>query len=441
MTFVLVLVVCFATASSGQSGQPTFDELMREAALAQQRKDFATASKKYEAAAQMRPSAAIFEKLGLSYFVGGSYAQAVTAFSRAISRDPKRWPSQLFLGVSLYKMNRFHEALPPIAEALRLDPRQNDTRYWLGCTLHALGNYDEAIARLREATAPDTQNVDILYALTKTYLDYSSALMDRLPPGMPSQQRREALDQQVRDLASPGAEARTRSLEALQTREVLYNVALKSEPPDPEALFALSRVYGQLGQLTAERVWELKPDSGRAHELLGESYDNRQDYQRAVTEFRLALQANPDAPGLHYAVGHAYWEMKRFPEAVPELEKELALNPYHPSANYVLGHIYLRSAPPRPRLAARYLQRAVEANPDFLPARKQWGRALSMMNEDRQAIQQLELAAKQDPRDDSVHYLLADEYKKMGLKEKAQGELEIFNRLRMETHGLGKTRE
>ena len=287
------------------------------------------------------------------------------------------------------------------------------------------------------SSANDPQNVDILYALTETYLDYSTVLLDHLGSETPSRERRLAVDQRIRGVASNAlvdADSWKSTVEQLRTIGDSYAAASKSPQPDPKALFALSRIYGQMGQLMAEKVWKLMPGSYRSHELLGQSYENQKDYEMALTEYRKALQIDPSAPGLNYAVGHAYWEMKQLSKAIPELEKELALNPYHPSANYVLGHIYLHSDPQHPQKAALYLQRAIEAKPDFVEARKQWGRTLSLMHENQKAAEQLELAAKEDPHDDTVHYLLASIYRKMGLEDKARKELEMFDQLRAEKH-------
>ena len=124
--------------------------------------------------------------------------------------------------------------------------------------------------------------------------------------------------------------------------------------------------------------------------------------------------------------------MKRFAEAIPELDKELELNPNHPSANYVLGHIYLYQR--QTEGAARHLQVAVEAEPDFVEARKQLGKALSLLEDNQNAVEQLKLAAAADPQDDSLHYLLAGVYKKMGLQDKAQKELSVFEELRRKKH-------
>jgi tetratricopeptide (TPR) repeat protein len=126
--------------------------------------------------------------------------------------------------------------------------------------------------------------------------------------------------------------------------------------------------------------------------------------------------------------------LKQFNKAIPELEKELALNPSHPSANYVLGHIYLHSDPQQLERAEFYLQRAIAAKPDYAAAREQLGRTLSLRHEYQKAVQELELAASEDPRNESVHYLLAATYRKMGLEDKAQKELDTFNQLHAERH-------
>ena len=120
--------------------------------------------------------------------------------------------------------------------------------------------------------------------------------------------------------------------------------------------------------------------------------------------------------------------MKQFDEAIPEMEKELALNPLHALPNYVLGHIYAYRRDLEK--ASRHLQLAVEAKPNFVEARKQLGKVLSLMQDHQGAIHQLELATTADPEDASVHYILANVYKKMGLEDKVQKELQIFNRLK-----------
>jgi tetratricopeptide (TPR) repeat protein len=428
-------MMVLAKVGRTQTTQTALAEILRRGEAAQLRKDFPQAAEEYRKALKLKPSPEIYEKLGLVYFLQNSHAQAIEAFSEALRLDPNRWGSQLFLGIELYRMNRFQEALTHIRTALQLNPRQNDSRYWLGLTYDALGDYQQGIGYLRSALENDPKNLDILYALAEAYLDLSTILANRLDAHPEDHKRREALEERVgikKLVASRGVEPWEQLVSAWRRMEDAHKEVFKAPQTDEDALFVLSRVYGELAQLTADRVRELEPDSYRAHQLLGEAFEGKEDYESALEEYRKALRLSPEAPGLHYSIGHAYWQMKRFDEAIPEMDKELVLNPNHASANYALGHIYLykREVPK----AAHYLQVAVEAKPDFVEARKQWGKALSLLHDDQKAAQQLELAAAADPQDDSVHYLLAGVYRKMGLEDKAQRELGIFDELRRQKH-------
>ena len=431
-----------AKPSFSQPSEPGLDAILKRAQEAQLQKDFERAAKEYREASRVKPSAELYEKLGLACFLGNSYPQAIEALSESVRLDPRRWSSQLYLGISLYKTNRFQRALPHIERALQLDPSQNETRYWLGCTYHALGNYEQACQHLRIASTRDPKNVDVLYALAETYLDFSTVLAKRLDPQVPDQERREALDEQIGITKSASAQDTgpwDQDLRKWEQTEDRYKGVLKSSHPYEESIYALSRIYGQLAQLTAQRVWNLDPNSYRSHQLLGEAYEAKENYERALDEYREALRLSSQAPGLHYSIGHAYWQMKRFQEAIPEMERELALNPYHPSANYVLGHIYLYRR--QIEKAVHYLQVAVEAEPNFAEARKQLGKALSLLEENQKALDELRLAAAADPEDDSVHYLLAGVYKKMGFEDKAQQELAVFDELRRKKHAHDKPQE
>ena len=73
---------------------------------AQLQKDFSRAAKEYREASKLKPSSELYEKLGLACFLGNSYPEAIEALSESVRLDPRRWSSQLYLGISLYKTNR-----------------------------------------------------------------------------------------------------------------------------------------------------------------------------------------------------------------------------------------------------------------------------------------------------------------------------------------------
>lgn len=432
---LLGLSVLLAGTCFGQTTRTALNEVLERAQEAQLNKDFKRAAEQYREASKLKPAPEIYEKLGLACFLGNSYPEAIQAFSEALRLDPERWASHLFLGISLYKIYQFQEARPHIQRALQLNPSQNDARYWLGLTWSALGKYGAAIEELWAALQHDSKNVDIFYALTEAYLDFSTVLSKRVGPHSLDQGRRQALEDQAgikKLVASRGVEPWDQLVREWKEMESRYKDVLSAPQPADEGLYILTRIYGELAQLMAQRVWELEPESYRAHQLLGEASEGKEDYEKALSEYREALRLAPQAPGLHYAIGHAYWQMKRFDDAIPELQKELALNAYHSNANYVLGHVYLYRR--EVEKAAHHLQVAVEAEPDFVEARKQWGKALSLLHDNQKAAQELERAAAADPEDDSIHYILAGVYKNMGLQGKAQKEMEIFNQLRHQKH-------
>ena len=82
LAFQSVLFV--ALPSYSRPPQASLDRLLEEARDAQNRGDFVVAARKYTEAAKLGPSAEIYEKLGLTYFLGNSYSQAVEAFSNAL---------------------------------------------------------------------------------------------------------------------------------------------------------------------------------------------------------------------------------------------------------------------------------------------------------------------------------------------------------------------
>ena len=187
---LLVLTSLVGAPALSQSAQVTLDDVLKQAQEAQLHKDFHRAAQKYKEAAELNPSADVYEKLGLACFLDNSFPEAIEAFSNAVRTEPERWASQLYLGISLYRTDRFQEALQHIHQALQLNPQENEVRYWLGCTYHGLRNYERAIEHLRVALSRDLENVDILYALTETYLDFSAVLSKRLGPDAPGRNAR-----------------------------------------------------------------------------------------------------------------------------------------------------------------------------------------------------------------------------------------------------------
>lgn len=104
--------------------------------------------------------------------------------------------------------------------------------------------------------------------------------------------------------------------------------------------------------LSANQSASAEPDHGRAyyHYMLARRYKelagiyNRGDYvEKAISEYKQAMESDPDSLFLHVELADLYWRISRVGDAVREAEAVLKINPDQMDAHRLLGHIYLRN--------------------------------------------------------------------------------------------------
>lgn len=197
---------------------------------------------------------------------------------------------------------------------------------------------------------------------------------------------------------------------------------LRQSPNRPAALLLLGRAYRDLALKTFERMVSLQPDSHRAHQLLGEFYEARKEFDNAITEYLAALRVKPNLPGLHLAIGRVHLKNVSMEEASTEFEKELAINPFDADANMDLGGIYVNRE--EPERAIPLLERALRVRPDSVEARRRLGQAYYKLGQYAKAEAELKQAVNADD-DGSTHYLLARTYQKLDRKQEAEQAMQI----------------
>jgi len=131
-----------------------------------------------------QPSAANWQKLGLSRYLRNNYPSAIDAFREALRRDASLWTSHLFLGISLYRTNQFSSALTSLENANRLAPTvtqgRDDIDYWLGATLIALHQPMKGLQALERLIGRNPRHSEALQLATETYAETASALWNRV---------------------------------------------------------------------------------------------------------------------------------------------------------------------------------------------------------------------------------------------------------------------
>lgn len=188
--------------------------------------------------------------------------------------------------------------------------------------------------------------------------------------------------------------------------DILAELA-KQSPKDPEILRLLARALGATGQfelaaqklneasviasddleqtflIANEYLWLKKPEAAeplfarlvagrpipQTRVLIGRSYRDAGEYERARAELRAALAQDPSVRRAHYYLGMVLLAdttrgPDRFDEAVAEFRQELTLAPEDPLANDQLGLALLEAGRPEEALPA--LEAAVRLDARWL---------------------------------------------------------------------------
>jgi tetratricopeptide (TPR) repeat protein len=202
---------------------------------------------------------------------------------------------------------------------------------------------------------------------------------------------------------------------------------LESNPRNEWGIFWLSQSNGELAEECFAKVASLNPESARVHQMLGQYYASHHNFPRAKSEFLAAIRLAPELPDLHLSLGTVYREGGEWPEAEKELQRTLELAPGSALAHYELGDTYVEQRRWEP--AVDHLRHALEDPALAVKARLDLAKAEAEMGQPRQAIEELLPVLKED-KDGEIHYRLADLYRKLGERARAQEALATFRRIR-----------
>lgn len=199
-----------------------------------------------------------------------------------------------------------------------------------------------------------------------------------------------------------------------------------SSPHSERVLYILeesSRRTGRLEQAKTafHQLITIHPDSPWTHYLLGNAYEDQQDFDKAIDEYKQAFAKNPTIPNVEFAIGYIYWRQQDPDQARPWLEKEAAAG-CHGLANYYLAEI---SRAEKDFVKAESLyRRSLVCDPSSSDTHMRLGMTLEAQKRYREALAQLQEAVRLKPDLSAGHYHLAAIYRELGRKAEARAELE-----------------
>jgi tetratricopeptide (TPR) repeat protein len=175
-----------------------------------------------------------------------------------------------------------------------------------------------------------------------------------------------------------------------------FGRALRANPRSADALYFLGITAGVLAQAEYERVLELRPESARAHQLRGESYQAEGRAREAEAEYKAALLANPRSVEVLVALG----DLTRLNAAYDEALAYCCGRQVRPEPT----SLWARRLPSFRRAARRHRASARRCLSQVAPAHLAGG-SLLQTSQTAAAVTELEAAAP-GPRMHQAYYLL-----------------------------------
>ena len=157
---------------------------------------------------------------------------------------------------------------------------------------------------------------------------------------------------------------------------------------------------------------EVEPNSIRLHELLAESYRDRERYVDAEAEYKVALNINPKEFSALVGAATNYLQEFRIDLAHEMIQNALAQNPSDAEANYIMGEVLM--AEHRYPDAEVYLRTGLGAKAELVPRiHALLGQVYATQGDTKRAIEEYQLGLPSDD-DGSVHFQLGRLYQKVG---------------------------
>lgn len=212
-----------------------------------------------------------------------------------------------------------------------------------------------------------------------------------------------------------------------RTEETLFRSAARAAPNSAKVRSNLAGIYLQRG-LTDSALRELQTSiailpTPTAHRNLGTLYLRTGEPQRAIEEYRRALDLDPREAGAYASLGYALLNQGAPGEAVAALQRAIALNSGLADAHYTLGRA--RAIQGRWSEAIAAYQEARRLKPGFAEASYALGLALDASEQYAAAAQTFEETLRLRPEMRTAHRRLGELYRdRLGNPEKARQHLQ-----------------
>lgn len=399
-------------------------------------------------------TAFVHQVFGDIYLDQHELAKATGHYQTALQQDPNAPRIHFELGEVALMSDHIDDAEAEYGKQLQHTPSDAATKARLAEVALLKDEIPSALHLLDEALkSSPLQTVSALHmppSFASTSDSFSDRTLERFRVALPSVEG--ATDSPARNLALATMAARLDQANTLQTAWTRFRSAIPRQPDPPDLLdranedferqsfesaeleihswlrthpqslagqYLAARVHRLLSLSVLDRLLTIYPDSYRSHQLLAQTFEQRDEDDKAIAEYKKVEELSPTLPGIHYALGHLLVKDGDLEQAAVQLQEELRLNPDQPEANGEMGMILLNQG--QAPAAVQYLTRAIALQPDLWTAHQELGKAYYMQKNYEGARKELTLALADDP-EGIAHYQLGLVYKALGQTEAATRE-------------------
>jgi tetratricopeptide (TPR) repeat protein len=300
-------------------------------------------------------------------YADGRYTEALTRFDEAVLKDPTGIAPVLGAAKTKIALERLADAKAQLTAARTRAPKDMGVALWLAKVEDALGSkavaeklYGEAI----DFADPTNPDAILAYGAFASFLasqgrtTEAQAKLDQARAKLPDTP---ALQRAFGDVAVTQGHFD----EALGH----YQSALQKNPSDLGTRFRLGVTYRKMKRLDeAAREFDTIVATDKDYPNIaverGLLFEQSGDVQKALEQFQSAFEKTPKDVDLMLRVGAAYVSIGDIEKALPLLNKVKDQRPNSAEANHFIGRAYLRQGGLDSAAAMRYLQRAVELDPN-----------------------------------------------------------------------------
>jgi tetratricopeptide (TPR) repeat protein len=424
-----------APSISAETGQAQdLDRLFQSAVANYDSGHFPEAAKQLEDLLPKAPeSFELHELLGMVYAAQEQDAKATEHLSKAVSLKPDSAAARTNLATNLVHSHQMAQAEIQFKKAVELDPASYDTNHNLGEFYVAEGHLPDASPFLEKAQKLKPAAYDNGYDLALVYLETNKLASARdLVHELLTQKNTAELHNLLAQVEEKDGKFVPAATE--------YEAAAHMDPSE-------SNLFDWGSELLVHRTLDAAvdvfktgnaryPNSARLAIGLGMALYSRGNYDDAVSALLKAADLNPSDPRCYYFLSKAYDSSPgQADEVIQRFRRFSELQPKNGHALYYYAMSLWKGRRAEDtnfdvRQIESLLKRSIELDPSFPEARLQLGNLYSDQHKYADAVPLYERALQENGNLADAHYRLGQAYVHIGQRDRAQEQLQIYQKLR-----------